>query len=302
MRPQSPTPEYVTFINPSLQKGAYPFVRIAHELSRRRPDIPILVVQSRGNRDTLAACGLDLGHCRNIRFMPNTNDPRQFWGVTKIALMPSLCPENQPLVAVEAMINGIPIIASDWGRTPETVGDGGLVLPLPARLTPVTHMLPTAEEVQPWVEAVIRLWDDAAFYETQSAKARHEAERWHPDRLRPLYADFFANVQPQPRPPFVARKCDSEFHDVHRRNGPPHHRRMHPPERPSAVPGSSRAESADGLLTFVICVSDDEVLKANFMASPCLAEPDRSHQVVHLRGSPNAAEALNFGIERARHH
>ena len=199
------TPQFVTFINPSLQKGAYAFVRIAHELGRRRPDIPLLVVESRGTRDTLMACGLDLGLCGNVRFMANTSDPRRFWGVTRIALMPSLCCENQPLVVVEAMINGIPVIASDRGGTPEALGDCGFALPLPERMTPMTHILPTAEEVEPWVEAIIRLWDDPALYEEQSVKARAEAQRWHPDRLRPLYAEFFSKAQVQPRPPIMSQ-------------------------------------------------------------------------------------------------
>jgi glycosyltransferase involved in cell wall biosynthesis len=124
-----PEPQYVTFVNPSLQKGAYAFVQIAHELGRRRPDIPLLVVESRGTRDTLMACGLDPGRCGNIRVMPNTSDPRRFWRLTKIALMPSLCCENQPLVVVEAMINGIPVVASDRGGTPEALGDCGFALP-----------------------------------------------------------------------------------------------------------------------------------------------------------------------------
>ena len=203
VRVEDRDPRFVTFINPSLQKGAYPFVRIAHELGRRRPEIPLLVVESRGNRENLAACGLDPSACGNIQFMANTTDPRRFWGVTRIALLPSLCWENQPLVAVEAMINGIPVVGSDRGGTPETLGDAGFLLPLPERLTPQTTILPTAEEVEPWVETIIRLWDDRALYEEQSLKARDEALRWHPDRLRPLYAEFFGNVHPQPGPPFL---------------------------------------------------------------------------------------------------
>ena len=51
-------PELVTFVNPARYKGAYPFVRMAKELGRRRPDIPLLVVESREIGKTLGACGL----------------------------------------------------------------------------------------------------------------------------------------------------------------------------------------------------------------------------------------------------
>jgi glycosyltransferase involved in cell wall biosynthesis len=187
-------PRYVTFVNPTLYKGAYPFVRIAQELGHRRPDIPLLVVESRGTKATLGACGLTPSDHPNIQIMPVTTDPRRFWRQTKVVLMPSLCWENQPLVAVEAMINGVPVIGSNRGGTPETLGDAGVLLPLPERLTPESQNLPTAEEVAPWVESIIHLWDDQDWYREQSNRARGQAERWHPDRLRPLYAEFFGDV------------------------------------------------------------------------------------------------------------
>jgi Glycosyl transferases group 1/Glycosyltransferase like family len=248
------------------------------------------------------ACGLDLGLCGSIRFMPNTSDPRRFWGVTKIALMPSLCSENQPLVVVEAMINGIPVIASDRGGTPETLGGCGLALPLPARLTPMTHILPTPEEVQPWVEAIISLWDDRALYEEESGKARNEALRWHPDRLRTLYAKFFNEVTVQTGSPVIPKK-EGAISVVNPAPGArtsgasttrPAERlqraKTPPNTRPGVVP-----------LSFVVCVSDEETLKANFMASPCVADTDSPHQIILLREVPDAACGLNFGLERARH-
>ena len=204
VRVENRNPRFVTFVNPCLDKGVYPFARIAHELGWRRPDIPLLVVESRGTKETLGACGLDLAAAGNLQIMSHTTDPRRFWGLTKIALLPSLWWENQPLVAIEAMINGIPVVGSNRGGIPETVGDGGLILPLPERLTPLTRIVPEAEEVEPWVEAIIRLWDDQALYAERSQLARREAERWRPDRLRPLYAEFFRNVRHQPGAPVIA--------------------------------------------------------------------------------------------------
>jgi glycosyltransferase involved in cell wall biosynthesis len=198
-------PRYVTFVNPCREKGVYVFARIADELRRRRPDVPLLVVESRGTRGTLAACGIDHSGHPNLQFMPNTPDPRQFWAVTRVALMPSLWWENQPAVAYEAMINGIPVIASDRGGNPEALGESGFLLSLPDRLTSERDTLPEAKEVEPWVETIMRLWDDRALYARKSAQARKEAERWHPARLRPLHAQFFRSVHPQPGPPFLPR-------------------------------------------------------------------------------------------------
>ncbi len=193
-------PRFVTFVNPVLEKGVCAFVRIAQELGRRRPDIPFLVVESRGDRRTLSALGLGRDGDVNVQVMANTNDPRKFYALSRIVLLPSLWWENQPLVAIEAMINGIPVIGSDRGGIPEVLGESGFVLPLPERLTPVSREVPEAGEVEPWVETIVRLWDDRALYEEQSRRAREEARRWHPDRLRPLYAEFFRNVVRQAGP------------------------------------------------------------------------------------------------------
>jgi hypothetical protein len=74
------------------------------------------------------------------------------------------------------------------------LGHGGIVLPLPERLTPASELLPSAEEVEPWVAAIIRLWDDGAWYEDWSTRAKGRARHWHPDRLLPRYAEFFERV------------------------------------------------------------------------------------------------------------
>ena len=193
-------PRFLTYVNPSHEKGVFAFARIADELGKRRPDIPILVVEGRGAERTVADCGLDLLVHGNVNFMAHTSDPREFWGVTKVCLLPSLWWENQPLVAVEAMLNGVPVIGSDRGGIPETLGESGIVLPLPERLTPFSRELPTAEEVAPWVEAIIRLWDDPTSLAEQGLRALAEGRRWDPDVLEPLYAKFFAEVRPKPRP------------------------------------------------------------------------------------------------------
>lgn len=131
--------------------------------------------------------------------MSHTSDPRQFWEVTKLCLMPSLWWENQPLVAVEAMVNGIPVIGSYRGGIPETLGKSGIVLPLPDRLTPATRFLPTPEEVAPWVEAIVRLWDDQAHYDEHRRRAEAESRRWAPEVLEPRYARLFNDVRPTAR-------------------------------------------------------------------------------------------------------
>jgi glycosyltransferase involved in cell wall biosynthesis len=128
--------------------------------------------------------------------MSHTSDPRHFWGVTRVCVMPSLWWENQPFVAIEAMANGVPVIASDRGGIPEALGDSGIVLGLPSRLTPSTRDLPTAVEVDPWLKALIDLWDDPAWYTEQGHRTVAKSRRWAPEVLEPQYVQFFEGLRP----------------------------------------------------------------------------------------------------------
>ncbi len=131
---------------------------------------PLLVVEGAGPARCMPQLGIDFGGLKNIKMMSNTPDARQFYAVTKLLLMPSLM-ETAGLVAMEAMINGIPVLGSNRGGLPETIGDAGLLFDIPARYTPETREVPTAEEVEPWVEAIVRLWDGTAEYERWSQAA-----------------------------------------------------------------------------------------------------------------------------------
>ena len=188
------TPRYLTFVNPHLTKGLTVFARIASLLDQRRPDIPILIVESRATANQVARIDLDLSGLGNLHRMANTNDPRQFYRVSRAVLMPSLWRESFGRVAAEALSNGIPVLASDRGALPETLGDAGIVLPVPDRCTPTSLEVPTPEEVAPWVDAIIRLWDDPDWYASHRRRALTAALRWDPDRLIARYVDFFQHV------------------------------------------------------------------------------------------------------------
>jgi glycosyltransferase involved in cell wall biosynthesis len=191
---QNPEPKYLTFINPQFEKGAAVFARLALELGRRRPDIPLLVVEGRGTADGLAGLPVDLSGLTNLHRMANTPDPRDFYRVSRAVLMPSLWRESLGRVPIEAMANGIPVLASDRGALPETLGDAGFVFAVPERCTPASGVVPTAQEVAPWVAVIERLWDDPAFEAEHRRRALAEATRWDGDRLAQQYEEFFQSL------------------------------------------------------------------------------------------------------------
>ncbi len=190
----NPEPQYVTFINPQPEKGVTVFARIALELARRRPDIPLLVVEGRGTADGLAGLPVDLSGLTNLHRMANTPDPRDFYRVSRVVLMPSLWRESLGRVPIEAMANGIPVLASDRGALPETMGDAGFVFTIPAKCTPASGVVPTAQEVAPWVAVIERLWDDTGFEAEHRRRALAEARRWDGDKLAEQYDGFFQSL------------------------------------------------------------------------------------------------------------
>jgi glycosyltransferase involved in cell wall biosynthesis len=125
---------FVTFVNPQPTKGVFVFARIAAKLARRRPDIPLLVVEGRGTADWLQRTGVDIRRLGNVSVMANTNDPREFYRLSKIVLMPSLWRESFGRVAAKAMLNGIPVLASNRGALPETLSEAGFLFDIPERL------------------------------------------------------------------------------------------------------------------------------------------------------------------------
>ena len=68
-----------------------------------------------------------------------------------------------------------------------------------------------------------------------------------------------------------------------------------------AIPSRRREAAIDATpISFVVCVSDDDILNANLLASPCLGK-DTRHEVITISGASSAAFGLNIGLERAKH-
>lgn len=195
---------FVTFVNPSYAKGSLLFARLADMLGAARPDIPILVVQSATAAGGLNAIpGLDFTQYPHIMAAPATPRPSDFFALTRILLVPSAFGEPFGRVAAEALVNGIPPLVSDRGALPETVGAGGVVIRLPAWLTPDSRELPSVAEATPWFEEICALWDAPGRYEAASARARAEADRYSEARLRHRYLEYFGSLT-SGRPLFAA--------------------------------------------------------------------------------------------------
>jgi hypothetical protein len=190
-------PIFLTMVNPVPANGLMLFARLAEVLSVERPDLPILVIESRAGGSLLTAAGLqggfDLRRHANIMTSPAVARPRDIYGPTRILLAPSLR-ESGGRVVAEALWNGIPPVVSDRGAQPEARRGAGFMIPIPADLTEHVRSPVSVDVVRPWIEVIVRLFDDDPFYDEECARARASAAGYDPDRLAQDYVAFFRSA------------------------------------------------------------------------------------------------------------
>jgi len=128
----------VLYVNPTQIKG----VEILFALAAACPDIPFLVAESWGlNPRWREHCQERARTLPNIEWTAPTSDMRAVFARSRTLLMPSIWEESFGRTAVEAQINGIPVVASRRGALPETIGPGGLLVEADAPLPEWEHAL-----------------------------------------------------------------------------------------------------------------------------------------------------------------
>ena len=89
--------------------------------------------------------------------------------MSRILLVPSIWMEAFGRVVVEAQLNGIPVIASDKGNLPNTVGEGGLII--------------DNSNSDGWIYAITKLYFDTSFHFQLSQNALENINRYNSDIL-----------------------------------------------------------------------------------------------------------------------
>ena len=156
-----PTGQAVLLVNPTLLKGVGIFLQLAAAL----PDIPFLAVESwdlsEAWRNILINRAMALG---NIALWPAVDDIGEALAESRLVLMPSIHEETWGRIITEAQARGIPAVVSDRGALPETLGPGGIVVPLDGGIAA-------------WIGAVRTLTENPGLYAGLSAAASTHAAR-----------------------------------------------------------------------------------------------------------------------------
>ena len=168
--------EFVLMVNPCAVKGLSIFAALAGAML----ELTFAAIPTWGtNPDDLAV----LRQHANIRLLQPVDDLADILKRTKVVLVPSVWAEARSRMVVEAMIRGIPVMASDVGGLHEAKLGVEYLIPVnqiqryhsrvDANMVPVAEIPP--QNVEPWREALTRLVTDREHYEDVSRRSRAAA-------------------------------------------------------------------------------------------------------------------------------
>ncbi|HEY3838040.1 MAG TPA: glycosyltransferase family 4 protein [Bryobacteraceae bacterium] len=164
---------WLLMINPCAVKGLPIFLALA----RRFPNLEFAALAGWGTTTTDRQEMAALPNVRVLETVPKIDD---VLARARLLLMPSLWYEGFGLIVMEAMLRGLPVIASDSGGLIEAKHGTRFVIPV----RPIERYLPEFDEthmprpilpdqdIQPWVEAIESITRDRSLYDAESEQSR----------------------------------------------------------------------------------------------------------------------------------
>jgi len=198
-----PFPEYGNFdqglvmmVNPSEIKG----LSILIGLAQAFPDTEFgTVVSWAADGSTEEA----LRVITNIKLVAAHPDVDSIFRRTRILLVPSLWQEAFPAIVIEAMLRGIPVIASQVGGLPEAKLETRFVIPVnqirewtlgfSAKGISFVPKIPK-QDLSPWITALRTLLTDRREYHSLSASSRRAALNFYNHIRVAAFEDYFTEV------------------------------------------------------------------------------------------------------------
>jgi len=166
----------VVMVNPCAVKG----IAIFLELARAFPDIEFAALKGWG---TTAADRTALAALPNVRVLNPVADIEDLLREARCLLMPSVWYEGFGLIAMEALLRGVPVIASDSGGLAEAKAGTGCVVPVrPVEKyemvfddTGMPRAIVPPQDLSGWSAALRRMLDDEAAYWDEARRSREMA-------------------------------------------------------------------------------------------------------------------------------
>jgi glycosyltransferase involved in cell wall biosynthesis len=161
------------------QKGQDVMIRAMSAVRTHRPDAVLLLVGDGPDRARCEALVHHLGLDGAVRFAGHRSDIADILAALDVAVVPSVCDEGLPFVAIEATAAGRPVVASNSGGLPEIV------------LHDQTGIIVSKGDVGGLAAAVTRVLDDPGLAVRLGEGGRRHASRFslarHVDELMDMY-------------------------------------------------------------------------------------------------------------------
>ena len=188
---------FLLMLNPCAVKGLPIFLEVAARL----PSLAFAVVPGWG---TTAEDRRAIQKHPNVRILPNPRSIDEVFAETRLLLMPSLWFEGFGLIVMEAMLRGIPVIASNSGGLEDAKCGTGYVIPVePIRSFQQAydeHAMPRPVlgpvDPHPWVHAIQELLSRRAAYEKESAASREAGARFVAGLDPDAFERYLQNLRP----------------------------------------------------------------------------------------------------------
>ncbi|HYP15533.1 MAG TPA: glycosyltransferase family 4 protein, partial [Bryobacteraceae bacterium] len=190
---------WILMINPSAVKG----IRIFLALADRFPDYTFAALTGWA---TTTDDRVELAHRPNVVVLETVPRIDDVLAKSRLLLMPSLWYEGFGLIAMEAMLRGVPVISSDSGGLMEAKQGTGFVVPVRPiqRYEPhfdETHMprpLEPAQDIEPWVQALQKLLTQKDAYVLEADRSRQVATEFVSKLKASDFEAYLALLQPSP--------------------------------------------------------------------------------------------------------
>ena len=165
---------YITMINPCPWKGS----SILINLAKRRPDLKFAAVPTWGATPDLID---KLKALPNMTLLEETPNIDEIFAKTRVLIAPSMCQEAFGLVSPEAMLRGVPVIASDIAGLKESTLGVATLLPVtplpfsgPKEGTDHTKFewVEPENDVEPWSRALDEILASESAYHERSKRGR----------------------------------------------------------------------------------------------------------------------------------
>lgn len=173
-----------TFVNPIPAKGLMVLIPLLKYFSEQRPDIPFLIVSSRGNYQHMVAASkryqFDISRCENVFITDQAVESKEIYRLARVVIVPSIWEEPAGRLAIEAGLNAIPSIVSNRGGLPEIANliTPTQIIELPESVSMESKELLSGASLKPWFEAICRCYDDEDYYRDTVSRLEKSSRKY----------------------------------------------------------------------------------------------------------------------------